>query len=111
MTDPDTIAAFNASLAAASDPMGDAVREHIEQSPADDDGIPKTSIEDVPTAPMRLPHDTIPNPFLGDEDWEQDDDEPTVVRRTTTLDRVEDLQNELGHQAWHRAFDPTGCMM
>lgn len=56
------------------------------------DGVPETLPADEKTAPMRLPNDTIPCPFVGDEDWEGEDadDEPTLVRRP---------------------IDPTGCMM
>ena len=100
MTDPDTIAAFNARRAAASDTIENAVLDHLEKGdlskpPTDDevfDGVPK-ELPDVPTAPMRMPSDMFPNPFAEDDDWE---DAETVVRKVPEL---------------RKPHDPTGCMM
>ncbi len=94
MTDPDTIAS--------------AVLRHIDAAEKSDgipqpaptdgevfDGVPE-EIPEVPTAPMRIPHDLIPNPFDSGDDWEQvDEDAETVVRQVPRL----------------RPHDPTGCMM
>ena len=103
MTDPDTIAAFHAARAVrdtTSDTIEGAVLDHVEdrgsdRPPTDDevfDGVPK-EIPDVPTAPMRVPSDVLPNPFAEDDDWE---DAETVVRKVPEL---------------RKPHDPTGCMM
>jgi len=116
MTDPDTIAAFNAIQREIDSkqptPLEEAVIRHIEDEaeplppipgdlslpPTDDevfDGVPKAPLADVPTAPMRLPQDTIPNPFVSDDDdWEN---EETGVYAVPTRVGGPD--------------DPTGCMM
>lgn len=111
MTDPDMML-FAARRAAARDTtpdsIEDAVRKHIDGeaeplpptpddpslAPTDDevfDGVPAGPITDVPTQPMRLPNDTIPNPFDEDDDWE---DQETGV-----------------HAAPTGIHDPTFCMM
>ena len=99
MTDPDTLAAFNARLASAPDTIENAVLDHLEKGdlskpPTDDevfDGVPK-ELPDVPTAPMRVPQDVIENPFAEDENWE---DAETVVRKVPEF----------------RPHDPSFCMM
>lgn len=103
MTDPDTIAAFNANRAASDttpDSIEGAVRKHIE----DADGIPKTPLADVPTAPMRIPHDTVPNPFVGDD--EVDEDAVTVIRKVPEFRKAPEQTAEVV-----RPYDPTHCMM
>lgn len=41
----------------------------------DQNAVPK-AVADEKTAPMRLPTDAFPNPFVSDENWEE---EPTNV--------------------------------
>lgn len=87
MTDPDMMMHAARVRASAPGSIEDAVRKHIDgepeplppapddpsHAPTDDevfDGVPAGEITDVPTQPMRLPSDAVPNPFDEEDDWE-----------------------------------------